>query len=53
MCADIKKKVRQEGYPVADNVMERGVLLPVHHAMNDLMYKRLHNKIKEFIEKNV
>ena len=53
MCADIKKRVRKEGYPNADNVMERGVLLPVHHAMSDSMYKRLHNTIREFIDKTI
>ena len=32
MCKDINKRVRKEGYPNSDAVMERGVLLPVHHA---------------------
>ena len=50
MCANINKRIRAEGYPNADNVMERGVLLPVHHGMNDDMYKRLHNTIREFIK---
>ena len=50
MCANINKRLRPEGYPNADNVMERGVLLPVHHGMNDDMYKRLHDNIREFID---
>ena len=53
MCANINKRIRKEGYPNSDNVMERGVLLPVHHGMNDEMYKRLHYKISQFIEKNL
>tara|TARA_Y100000991_G_scaffold157631_1_gene120194 strand:- start:37 stop:1239 length:1203 start_codon:yes stop_codon:yes gene_type:complete len=53
MCAKIKKRVRKEGYPNSDNVMERGVLLPVHHAMNDSMYKRLHDTIREFLGKKL
>ena len=50
MCANINKRVREEGYPNSDNVMERGVLLPVHHGMNDSMYTRLHDLIDNFIQ---
>ena len=50
MCANINKRIRKEGYPNADNVMERGVLLPVHHGMSDAMYERLHYHIDKFIE---
>ena len=52
MCSDIHKRTRMEGYPNSDNVMERGVLLPVHHGMNDAMYERLHETIRKFIELN-
>jgi len=43
-------KVLSKGYPNADAVMERGVLLPLHHGLTDSMFDRLHNTIDEFIE---
>ena len=49
MCKGINKKTRKEGYPHADSIMERGVLLPLHHAMTKDMFERLHNCIDEFI----
>lgn len=52
MCSNIKKRVRKEGYPNSDYVMERGVLLPVHHGMSYLMYQRLHENIRKFIDIN-
>jgi len=42
-------KVLDKGYPNADAVMERGVLLPLHHGLTDTMFKRLHKTIAEFI----
>lgn len=50
MCANIEKKVMSEGYPNADNIMERGVLLPLHHGLNEDMFTRLHSTIEEFID---
>jgi CDP-4-dehydro-6-deoxyglucose reductase, E1 len=49
MAQGIPKVVREEGYPNADAIMERGVLLPVHHGMTDEMFNRLHANIDEFI----
>lgn len=49
MAKGITKVVRAEGYPNADAVMERGVLLPVHHGMTNEMFNRLHATIDEFI----
>lgn len=49
MAQGITKIVRPEGYPNADAVMERGVLLPLHHGMTDEMFERLHNTIDEFV----
>ena len=49
MAQGITKIVRPEGYLNADAVMERGVLLPVHHGMTDEMFDRLHATIDEFI----
>ncbi len=44
-----KKVVSKNGYPNADTIMERGVLLPLHHGMTEEMFKRLHSTIQEFI----
>ena len=53
MCKEMDKKVISDGYPNADAVMQRGVLLPLHHGMTDDMFKRLHNTIDEFMENNI
>ena len=45
-----KYKTTDQGYPNSDAVMERGVLLPLHHGLTDEMFKRLHKTITEFIE---
>jgi CDP-6-deoxy-D-xylo-4-hexulose-3-dehydrase len=49
MCRDITKRVVKGGYPNSDSVMERGVLLPLHHGMNDEMFIRLHQTIEDFL----
>ena len=49
MCKGIEKKVTSAGYPNADNIMERSVLLPLHHGLTEDMFARLHNTIEEFI----
>ena len=49
MTEGIKKRITEEGYPNADLVMERGVLLPLHHGMEESMFDRLHATIREFI----
>ena len=51
MCKGINKRIRKEGYPNSDSIMERGVLLPLHHGMTADMFKRLHDCIDEFIAK--
>jgi len=50
MCQNISKKVLEEGYPNADRVMAKGVLLPLHHGMTETMFIRLHATISNFIE---
>jgi CDP-6-deoxy-D-xylo-4-hexulose-3-dehydrase len=50
MCQNISKKVLEEGYPNADRVMARGVLLPLHHGMTESMFSRFHATVHEFIE---
>jgi CDP-6-deoxy-D-xylo-4-hexulose-3-dehydrase len=49
MMRSVNYKVNKGGYPNADSVMERGVLLPLHHGMTDEMFDRLHNEIDNFI----
>ena len=51
MCRNIEKRVMPEGYPNADNIMERGVLLPLHHGLTEDMFSRLHKTINEFLSK--
>ena len=45
-----KYKTVDQGYPNSDAIMERGILLPLHHGLTDEMFKRLHKTIAEFIE---
>jgi CDP-6-deoxy-D-xylo-4-hexulose-3-dehydrase len=49
MTANIDKVVRPDGYPNADAVMERGILLPLHHGLTESMFNRFHSTIDEFI----
>jgi len=49
MCKGIVKKVTSVGYPNADNIMERSVLLPLHHGLTEDMFSRLHETIEEFL----
>lgn len=49
MCSSISKRVLNDGYPNSDSIMERGVLLPVHHGLTDSMFSRLHETIDFFI----
>jgi CDP-6-deoxy-D-xylo-4-hexulose-3-dehydrase len=49
MMKNIKYKSSELGYPNADAVMARGVLLPVHHGLTNNMFERLHQTIEKFI----
>ena len=51
MCRDIKKRVTKFGLQNSDAVMERGILLPLHHGMTDSMFERLHSSIEDFLYK--
>jgi CDP-6-deoxy-D-xylo-4-hexulose-3-dehydrase len=53
MMQNVMYKTNKDGYPNSDAVMERGVLLPLHHGMTDDMFNRLHLTIEEFIQKNI
>ena len=50
MCKNITKKVLDEGYPNADDVMARGVLLPLHHGLTESMFGRFQATVTEFIK---
>ena len=48
----INKRVSPDGYPNADYVMKYGVLLPVHHGLNNEMFDKIHKTIDSFIRRN-
>ena len=50
MMEGVEYRVVDKGYPNADAIMERGVLLPIHHGLTDSMFERLHHTITEFLE---
>ena len=50
MCSKVKYKTNKKGYQNADEVMKRGVLLPLHHGMSNEMFERLHETINDFIK---
>ena len=47
----IKCKKDKQGYPEADKVMKKGILLACHHGLTTKMIKHIHNSIDEFIKK--
>ncbi len=49
MMKGLEYKAINGGFPNADSVMERSVLLPVHHAMTSAMFDRLHETIEDFL----
>jgi CDP-6-deoxy-D-xylo-4-hexulose-3-dehydrase len=49
MMKGIDHRVVDGGYPNADRVMERGILLPVHHGLTEAMFERFQSTIEEFI----
>ncbi len=51
MCKGKKLKLNKGGYENADNVMARGVLLPVHHGLTDEMLTKVWSTIEKFIVK--
>ena len=50
MMKGVSYKTNSNGYPNADAVMERGVLLPLHHGMTETMFNRLHETVEDFIK---
>ena len=49
MCKDLRKSSPPSLFRNSDNIMERGVLLPLHHGMTNEMFDRLHFTIEGFI----
>ncbi len=53
MTNGIKMITRESGYPNADAVMKRGVLLPLHHGLTDQMFERFHSVVSQFIKDSI
>jgi CDP-6-deoxy-D-xylo-4-hexulose-3-dehydrase len=53
MTSNIAKRTRAAGYPNSDAVMERGVLLPLHHGLTESMFIRFQETVDEFVSKYV
>jgi CDP-6-deoxy-D-xylo-4-hexulose-3-dehydrase len=51
MAKTFDKKTNPEGYPNSDAIMERGVLVPVHHGMTNEMFEKVHSTIDLFLSK--
>ena len=47
------KVVVKEGYPNADYVMRNGILLPLHHGLNEEMFVKLPSTIELFLSKYI
>tara|TARA_A100001388_G_C28744718_1_gene488798 strand:- start:80 stop:1315 length:1236 start_codon:yes stop_codon:yes gene_type:complete len=45
---NIKKITSEDGYPIADRVMERGLLIANHHGLTDEMTNYLYDTVNEF-----
>tara|TARA_B100000212_G_scaffold211462_1_gene159833 strand:+ start:4708 stop:5904 length:1197 start_codon:yes stop_codon:yes gene_type:complete len=51
MMKGIKYKSIKENLINSDSIMERGVLLPLHHGLNDQMFEKIHATVNKFISK--
>jgi CDP-4-dehydro-6-deoxyglucose reductase, E1 len=51
MLKQAKYRVARSACNNADRVMEKGVLLPVHHGMTDSMFQRLHSLVTDFVSR--
>jgi len=47
---NITKREDSSGYPVADSVMEGGILLACHHGLTDEMLKHVHDSFELFVK---
>ena len=53
MTRNVEKRVRSGGYPNADAVMARGVLLPLHHGLTESMFSRFQDTVDTFVAQYV
>ena len=51
MMKGVKYKSIKDNLINSDSIMERGVLLPLHHGLSDQMLKKIHDKVNNFISK--
>ncbi len=49
MMKNVEKRVSDDGFPNADAIMERGILLPLHHGMTNEMFERFHSEVNKFV----
>ena len=49
MMENVKYRCIEKDLINADAIMRRGVLLPVHHGMNKVMFQKLHKTIGNFV----
>ncbi len=52
MCKGKTIRTSSEGYKNSDSIMERGVLLPLHHGLTENSINRVWTTIEAFIEKS-
>ena len=45
---NINKKIDVDGYPIADRVMSRGILIACHHGLDKKMIDHIYNSFEEF-----
>ena len=51
MMKGVNYRITPNGLKNTNKIMKQGVLLPVHHGMNEEMFSRLHSTITEYINK--
>lgn len=51
MMKNQKYRISKKGLVNTDQVMENGMLLPVHHGMTKEMFEKLHSEINNFLSK--
>jgi CDP-6-deoxy-D-xylo-4-hexulose-3-dehydrase len=45
---NVERKVRSDGYPVADDVMRGGILLACHHGLTTAQLDYVHESFRQF-----
>lgn len=47
---NIEKSIDEDGYPVADRVMTRGILIACHHGLDQTMIDHIYSSFEEFVK---